>query len=60
VIDAVRGQVVKTLQQPDVRERMACFGVDTVGNTPEQLAAIVKADIDKWTAVAKSAGVKAE
>ena len=60
VIDAVRGQVVKTLQQPDVRERMAGFGVDTVGNTPEQLAAIVKADIDKWTAVAKSAGVKAE
>jgi len=60
VIDAVQAQVAKALQHADVRERMAGLGVDPVGNTPEQLAAIVKADIEKWTAVAKSAGVKAE
>jgi len=39
---------------------MAGLGVDPVGSTPEQLAATVKADIERWTAVAKSAGVKAE
>jgi len=60
VIDAVQAQVSKALQQPDVRERLAGLGVDPVGSTPEQLAAVVKKDIDKWTAVAKSAGVKAE
>lgn len=60
VVKAIHGEVVKVLQLADVRERMAGIGVDPVGNTPEQLAAIVKADLEKWTAVAKSAGVKVE
>ena len=60
VIDAVHGRIVKALQLADVRERMAGLAVDPVGNTPEQLAAILKTDLDKWTAVSKTAGVKAE
>jgi tripartite-type tricarboxylate transporter receptor subunit TctC len=60
VVDAVQAQVVKALQLGDVRERMADLGVDPVGNTPEQLGAILKSDLEKWTAVARSAGVKAD
>lgn len=60
ILDAVHAQALKALQAPDVRERMAGLGIDAVGNTPEQLGAILRADLEKWTAVAKSAGVKAE
>jgi tripartite-type tricarboxylate transporter receptor subunit TctC len=60
VLDILHAQVVKSLQAPDVRERMAALGTDPVGNTPAQLGAILRADLEKWTAVAKSAGVKAE
>ncbi len=60
VLDALHGQAVKALQIPEVRERMAGLGIDAVGNTPQQLGAILRADLEKWTAVAKSAGVKAE
>ena len=60
VLDALHAQTVKALQAPDVRERMAALGTDPVGNTPAQLGAILRADLEKWTAVAKSAGVKAE
>ena len=60
VIDAVQAQAVNALQAAEVRERMAALGIDMVGNTPEQLGAILRADLQKWTAVAKSAGVKAE
>ena len=60
VLDAIHAQAVKALQVPEVRERMAALGIDPVGNTPEQLAAVLRADLEKWTAVAKSAGVKAE
>ena len=60
VIDAIHAQVVKALQVAEVRERMSALGIDPVGNTPEQLGAILRADLDKWTAVAKSAGVKAQ
>jgi len=60
ILDAVHAQAVKALQVPEIRERMAGLGIDAVGNTPEQLGAILRADLEKWTAVAKSAGVKAE
>jgi tripartite-type tricarboxylate transporter receptor subunit TctC len=60
VLDALHAQAVKALQLPEVRERMASLGIEPVGNTPAELGAILKADLEKWTAVAKSAGVKAE
>ena len=60
VIDRIQQQVAKTLQMADVRERMLALGITPVGNTPEELAAIVKADLEKWTRVAKQAGVKAD
>jgi tripartite-type tricarboxylate transporter receptor subunit TctC len=60
VLDALHAQAVKALQVPQVRESMAGLGIDPVGNTPAELGAILKADLEKWTAVAKSAGVKAE
>ena len=60
ILDAIHAQAVKALQAPEIRERMAGLGIEPVGNTPEQLGAILRADLEKWTAVAKSAGVKAE
>jgi tripartite-type tricarboxylate transporter receptor subunit TctC len=60
VLDALHAAALKALQAPEVRERMAALGTDPVGNTPAQLGAILRADLEKWTAVAKSAGVKAE
>jgi tripartite-type tricarboxylate transporter receptor subunit TctC len=60
VLDALHAQALKALQIAEVRERMAALGIDPVGNTPAELGAILRADLEKWTAVAKSAGVKAE
>ena len=60
VLERIRQGTVKALQLPDVRKRMLDLGITPVGNAPEELAGIVKADLDKWTRVAKQAGVKAE
>ena len=60
VIDRIQQQVAKTLQMADVRERMLALGITPVGNTTEELAAILKADLERWTRVAKQAGVKAD
>jgi len=60
IVNQLQGEIAKILQQPDVRERMAALGIDPVGNTPEELAARVRSDIDRWTRVARSAGIKAE
>jgi tripartite-type tricarboxylate transporter receptor subunit TctC len=60
VVERIHQGVVKAMQLSDVRERMLALGITPVGNTPEALAAIVKADLEKWTRVAKQAGVKAD
>jgi tripartite-type tricarboxylate transporter receptor subunit TctC len=60
IVERIQQGVVKAMQLPDVRERMLGLGITPVGNTPEELAAIVKADLDKWTRVIRQAGVKAE
>ena len=60
VVEKLQQQIVAILRLPDVTERMAALGIQPVGNTPAQLAAILRADVDKWTAVAKSANIKAD
>ncbi len=51
---------VKALATPQVRERFASLGVQPVGDTPEQFAEVIRADLARWSRVIKSAGVKVE
>ncbi len=60
VVERLQQQIAAILRLPDVAERMAALGIEPVGGTSAQLAAVLRADIEKWTAVAKSANVKAE
>jgi tripartite-type tricarboxylate transporter receptor subunit TctC len=59
VVGRIHQEVVKVLAQPDMRARFAQLGLDTVGNAPADLAAIVRADIAKWSKVIKEAGITA-
>lgn len=54
----LHAEMVKTLNQPDVKERFANLGMDTVGNTPEQFAAYIRNEQVKWAKVIKVAGIQ--
>jgi tripartite-type tricarboxylate transporter receptor subunit TctC len=43
-----------------LRERLLGLGADPAGNTPEQYAAFIRNEIDKWAKVIKAAGIKSE
>lgn len=58
IIEQVNREVVKVLKLPDIRESLLQQGVEPVGSAPEQLGALVKADIEKWTRVVRMAGIK--
>jgi tripartite-type tricarboxylate transporter receptor subunit TctC len=60
IVTKVNADIVKVLAQPDVKERVAALGFDIVASTPEQFAAQVKAEIEKWGKVIKAAGLKAD
>ena len=60
LITRIQGELVKVLALPDVRERMFGLGLEVEGSTPAQLAALVNADIAKWSKVVQESGIKAE
>jgi len=51
---------VKILRLADVRERLAGQGAEPVGNTPEEYAVLLKADLARWGKVVKAAGIRAD
>ena len=60
VVAKVHQDVVKALALPEMREKFAAQGAVPVGNTPEQFAAYIRGEIDKWTRVVKFSGAKVD
>jgi tripartite-type tricarboxylate transporter receptor subunit TctC len=51
-------EAVRVLNQPEVKERFFRSGVETVGSTPEQFAATIKAETARLAKVLESAGIR--
>jgi tripartite-type tricarboxylate transporter receptor subunit TctC len=60
IVDRIQGDVAKALAQPAVRERFIAQGADPGGNTPDQFAAFIRAETDKWTRVVKFSNAKVD
>jgi tripartite-type tricarboxylate transporter receptor subunit TctC len=60
IVTKLSQEMLKALAAPDVKERLASLGADIVASSPEQTAAIFKADIAKYTKVAKAAKIQAD
>ena len=58
VVLMLNAATVKALASHDMRERLAGEGAEPVGNTPEQFAAFVKAELAKWAQAIKQAGAQ--
>jgi tripartite-type tricarboxylate transporter receptor subunit TctC len=60
VIDKLNAAIVKAVKSPDVVEKIQGLGNDAVGTTPEEFAAVLKKDRERWVPVIKASGFKAE
>jgi tripartite-type tricarboxylate transporter receptor subunit TctC len=60
VLARLHDATVTALALPDVRDRLREQGAEVVGNSSAELAAYVAAEIPKWAAPARQAGVKPE
>jgi tripartite-type tricarboxylate transporter receptor subunit TctC len=58
VITKVHGAVVKAVADPKVIKVMAAEGVEPLSKTPEELAAFLRAETEKWGKVVRAAGLK--
>lgn len=57
VIERLAAEIHKIVQMPDVRARIEGTGAQEIGGTPEEFAARIRGDVDKWKRVAEAANV---
>ena len=60
IIDKLHAEMVKAMRTPELRERFAAVGAETIANTPVQFRAFIDAELTKWGKVTKAAGVKVD
>jgi tripartite-type tricarboxylate transporter receptor subunit TctC len=60
MIARLNQDAVAALNHPPVKQRYAQLGATVVASTPAELAAHLKAEMDRWGPVIKAAGIKAD
>lgn len=56
----LHGELVKILNQPDVKSRIESDGSEPVGSSPEEFRRFMHADLNKWAKLVKESGAKLE
>jgi tripartite-type tricarboxylate transporter receptor subunit TctC len=60
IADKFHADLVKVMQQPELKEKFASLGVDAVSGTPAELSGYMKSEKAKYAKLIKEAGIKAE
>ena len=60
IVRRLHAELAKIARQQDVRDRLTREGTDVIGSTPEEFAAHIKQEAEKWAKVIKAAGIKAD
>ncbi|OGA05710.1 MAG: hypothetical protein A3D95_05735 [Betaproteobacteria bacterium RIFCSPHIGHO2_12_FULL_69_13] len=58
LVNRLNADFRKLLKDPEVAKRLEGFGIQAVGNSPEEFDAFIKSEIARWTRVAKAAKVR--
>ena len=60
LVARLHDELIKILNQPDVKSRIESDGSEPVGSSPEEFRRFMRADMDKWAKLVKESGAKLE
>jgi tripartite-type tricarboxylate transporter receptor subunit TctC len=60
IIDLLHREIVRSVALPDVKEHLDAIGFVPVANTPDEFAAVIKVESERWANVIRAANLKAE
>lgn len=60
VVKKLHDDIVRVLQQPEVRKSLDAASIDIIANTPEEFARYIKSEYIKWAQVVKASGARVE
>jgi tripartite-type tricarboxylate transporter receptor subunit TctC len=58
IVDRLNRATVKIMATPEMREKLAAIGIEPMGGTPAEFAAVIRAEAPYWEHIVKEAGVK--
>jgi tripartite-type tricarboxylate transporter receptor subunit TctC len=58
IIDKLNKTIVEALKTPELEKLLRDQGLEPAGNSPEEFAQLMHADIEKWIRVTREAGIK--
>ena len=56
IVKRFNAEIVRIVNAPDVRQKLVDMGAEPASNTPEEFAAMVKAEVAKWADVVRKSG----
>lgn len=60
IIDRLHNEIVQIIRSPDFVRQLTAQGAVAIGDTPKEFEMVIRADIEKWAAVIKDAGIRNE
>lgn len=60
VVQRLNAALIQAIRSPEIRQRMAASGFEQWTSTPEEFAAVIKADRDRWAPIVKASGAKVD
>jgi tripartite-type tricarboxylate transporter receptor subunit TctC len=60
IVEKLHAEFVRALAAPDVHGKMVNLGAEPVGNRPEEFAAYIKSEAEKYARVIKASGAKVD
>jgi tripartite-type tricarboxylate transporter receptor subunit TctC len=58
IIDKLNKTIFEALKSPEIEKFLMEQGIEPAGNSPEEFAALMHADIEKWIRVTREAGIQ--
>jgi tripartite-type tricarboxylate transporter receptor subunit TctC len=60
IVKRLNAEIVKIINQPDIKEKLVGLGAEPVANTTEEFGVLVKAEVAKWADVVKKSGAQVD
>jgi len=60
IVRKLHQETIKALAQPGLRGKFADLGLETIGNSPDEFANVIRAEVPKWGKRLREAGIKVD
>jgi tripartite-type tricarboxylate transporter receptor subunit TctC len=60
VVDKLNREVLKALNDPELRGKLVTMGIDPIGNSPEEFTDFLRREVPRWKEIVTDAGISLE